>query len=156
VRWLNVEAWKATAVVKKTFVDSGVLIAAARGSDEVALRAMEILDDPERTFASSAFVRLEVLPKALYHRNAAAAEFYEAFFSSVKDWAEPVERVTRDAHQEAVQSGLSALDALNVASAAAVGPMSLSLPRSQPDLSIELHPYRSFQSGPRLKRSAFS
>jgi hypothetical protein len=52
---------------KLTFVDSGVLIAAARGADEVARRAMTVLDDPDRTFASSALVRLEVLPKALRH-----------------------------------------------------------------------------------------
>jgi hypothetical protein len=47
---------------KRTFVGSGVLVGAARGTEEVARRAMAVLDDPERTFASSALVRLEVLP----------------------------------------------------------------------------------------------
>lgn len=61
-------------------MDSGVLIAAARGTDEAARRAMAVLDDPERSFASSAFVRLEVLPKALRHRREAEARFYETFF----------------------------------------------------------------------------
>jgi hypothetical protein len=43
-----------------TFIDAGVLIAAARGSTVQASRAMGILDDPEREFAASAFPRLEV------------------------------------------------------------------------------------------------
>jgi hypothetical protein len=39
--------------VKRTFVDADVLIAAARGGDVQAARAMEILDDPEREFAAA-------------------------------------------------------------------------------------------------------
>lgn len=44
--------------MKLTFVDAGVLIAAARGSDDVARRAMEVLDDPDRrapNFCASEF-----------------------------------------------------------------------------------------------------
>ncbi len=48
--------------MKRTFVDSGVLIAAARGNEDVARQAMAVLDDPEREFASSPLVKLEVLP----------------------------------------------------------------------------------------------
>jgi hypothetical protein len=51
------------------FVDASVLIAAARGADAIALLAMEVLDDPNNRFASSAFVRLEVLPKAVFHKR---------------------------------------------------------------------------------------
>ena len=39
--------------MKLTFVDSGVLIAAGRGTQEVSDVAMSILNDPEREFASS-------------------------------------------------------------------------------------------------------
>jgi len=39
--------------VKLTFVDAGVLIAAARGGSEQAQRALAVLDDPEREFAAS-------------------------------------------------------------------------------------------------------
>jgi hypothetical protein len=42
--------------VKLTFVDAGVLIAAARGGNVKASRAMEIFDDPEREFALSCWV----------------------------------------------------------------------------------------------------
>jgi hypothetical protein len=69
--------------VKLTFGDAGVLIAAARGGNVQATRAMEILDDPEREFAASIFLRLEVLPQAVFNKRVAEAAFYEAFFSSV-------------------------------------------------------------------------
>jgi len=36
-----------------TFVDAGVLIAGARGNAEVSARAIAILHDPNRSFASS-------------------------------------------------------------------------------------------------------
>jgi len=38
---------------KLVFVDAGVLIATARGDDEVAERAIEVLDNPDVSFASS-------------------------------------------------------------------------------------------------------
>lgn len=104
----------------RTFIDAGVLIAAARGVGAVAARAMEILDDPGREFASSAFIQLEVLPKAVYHRNAAEVEFYETFFDSVTIWAEDLEAIARSAYQEACSLGLAAMDALHVAAAVAV------------------------------------
>jgi predicted nucleic acid-binding protein len=106
--------------MKITFIDSGVLLAAVRGTDEVARRAMEVLDDPDRTFASSVFVRLEVLSKALYNNSRVEAEFYEAFFATVSHWAEPIEQITAEAYPEAVKVGLAAMDALHVAAAAAV------------------------------------
>ena len=55
--------------MKATFVDSGVLIAAARGEGGLAVRALAVLDDPERQFATSNLVKLEVLPKAIYQKN---------------------------------------------------------------------------------------
>lgn len=64
-----------------TFVDSGVLISAARGQDKtLKARALAILNDPQRDFASSSFVRLEVLPKAIWTRKQDEQTFYETFF----------------------------------------------------------------------------
>ena len=51
------------------YVDSGVLLAAAWGVDAIAQEAFAVLDDPDVQFASSIFVKLEVLPKALYNRR---------------------------------------------------------------------------------------
>lgn len=106
---------------KLTYVDSGVLIAASHGAGEVAQRARDILDDPERDFASSEFVKLEVLPKAVYHGNRNEIEFYESFFERVLRWAGPLDRIVASALDEAKGVGLSAMDALHVASAAATG-----------------------------------
>ena len=107
--------------MKRTFVDAGVLIAAARGTDEIARRAMRVLDDPDREFASSAFVKLEVLPKAIYHKRQDESEFYREFFSAVALWADDVESVVGRADQYATSDGLAALDALHVAAAALTG-----------------------------------
>jgi predicted nucleic acid-binding protein len=102
------------------FIDAGVLILAARGEQDAAVKAMAILDDTAREFASSEFVRLEVLPKAVYYRNAAEVKFYELFFSSVKHWARISETLIEEAYGEARQTGLAAMDALHVAAAASV------------------------------------
>jgi predicted nucleic acid-binding protein len=109
-------------VVKRlVFVDTGVLIAAARGSDEAAQRAMQILDDPDSSFASSIFVQLEVLPKPVYHKKRDEVAFYETFFEAVSAWADPGSQLIQNAYDEAARIGLSAMDALHVAAAAAIG-----------------------------------
>ena len=94
---------------KLTFLDSGVLIAAARGADEVARLAMTVLDDPDRTFASSALVRLEVLPKALRHHRESEARFYETFFQSVSAWASIGDPLAEEAFLQARNFDLHAM-----------------------------------------------
>ena len=104
----------------RTYVDAGVLIAAARGVAPIAIKALEILDDPDREFVSSVFLKLEVLPKAMYYKNEDEAAFYSTFFDAVTHWAEPLETIVRDAFNEACGRGLAAVDALHVASAASL------------------------------------
>ncbi len=105
----------------RTYIDSGVVIAAARGTDTVSKSAMLILDDPRREFASSAFVRLEVLPKAQFHRRHEEAAFYDAFFETVAAWPDDLPAVVEEAQQIAARYGLGAFDALHVAAALAAG-----------------------------------
>jgi predicted nucleic acid-binding protein len=135
---------------KLVFVDAGVLIAAARGIGEVAQRAMAELDDPDHEFASSQFVKLEILPKPLYYRKRAEAEFYRAFFDSVTVWATPSERLIQDAFDEAAKVGLSALDALHVAAAASVAAAEFitSEKATTPIHRTGLVPVRSILPGP--------
>lgn len=71
----------------RTYLDSGVPIAAIRGDSDLSTRRLALLLDPGRTFVSSAFLRLELLPKAVYHRNGVEVEFHERFFSRVSSWA---------------------------------------------------------------------
>lgn len=79
------------------------------------------MDDPERTFAASEFLRLEVLPKARFHQNKDETDFYDEFFESVERWASPDRDLIGVALRVATNAGLAALDALHVAAALAVG-----------------------------------
>jgi predicted nucleic acid-binding protein len=106
---------------KKTYVDAGVLIGAVRGQADVAVKAMQILDDPAREFVASPFLKLEVLPKAVYEKRQAEVEFYEAFFAAVRHWVTKIDRVVKAAQQHAQTKGLAALDALHIAAAIAAG-----------------------------------
>jgi predicted nucleic acid-binding protein len=101
--------------LKRTFIDSGVLIAAAIGTPDISSRAREVLDDPDREFVSSDFVRLEVSPKAMYQRRDGEAAFYAAFFHSVAVWVPVSDGLINLAFDQATRFGLSALDALHVA-----------------------------------------
>ena len=106
---------------KKTFVDTGVLIAAARGEKDEAEQAMKIIDDLDREFVASPFLKLEVLPKAVYGKREAEASFYETFFDAVTYWADSVKEITTNAYAEACKFGLGAMDALHIAAAVSAG-----------------------------------
>ncbi len=92
-----------------TFVDSGVLITAIRGHDPLLKkRALNLLTDPQREFASSAFIRLEVMPKAIWIKNQTEQDFYDFFFNSVRHWLVDYAAVIAEAEQEAKTYGLGA------------------------------------------------
>ena len=101
----------------RTFLDAGVLISATTGRDALFDRAWDILNDPERVFLTSEFVRLEVLPKARYFHHQEEADWYAMFFTDVAETVPLSEVLIRQAHHEAEQAGLDALDALHVAAA---------------------------------------
>ena len=103
--------------MKLTFVDSGVLIAAFRGTDREGRLALEILDDTQRAFASSIFVRLETIPKPTFFKREEEFQFYEEFFRRVSKWAIVDLDLTDSALDVASSAGLSALDSLNLAAA---------------------------------------
>lgn len=100
-----------------TYVDSGVLIYAARGNPDTAALALPFLEDVERQFVTSEYVRLEVLPKALFNRNAEEADYYNAFFAMAARNVPTSVALLELAMEEATRSGLSAIDAIHVACA---------------------------------------
>jgi predicted nucleic acid-binding protein len=106
--------------MKITYIDSGVLLSATDGVGRIAEKALEILGDSQREFASSEFVKLEVSPKAIYHKQTKEAQFYEEFFSDVTYWASDLTYIVQEAYQIAAQYGLAAMDALHVAAALSV------------------------------------
>ena len=82
---------------------------------------MVVLSEPTREFISSEYVRLEVLPKSVFHGFEAESGFYEAFFEGTVSCL-PYEALNlNDAFEEACRSGLSAIDAIHVSAAAQSG-----------------------------------
>lgn len=104
-----------------TYIDSGVLLSATTGVGRIAEKALEILEDPQREFASSEFVKLEVTPKAVYNKQTEEAQFYEEFFNDVMYWANDLTHIVQEAYKIASHYGLAAMDALHVAAALSVG-----------------------------------
>ena len=60
----------------RTYLDSGVLITAYNGAPELKEPALRVLEDPERVFLCSPFVRLETTPKALFNKRSGEHRFY--------------------------------------------------------------------------------
>jgi len=105
----------------RTYLDAGVLIIAARGVGDASDRALTILEERDREFVSSLFLKLEVLPKAIYNQQSDEVAFYEDFFTAVTDWVSEEDVISQQACQIACRYGLAAMDALHVASALALG-----------------------------------
>lgn len=103
-----------------TFVDASLLIRAAVKPTAITfathLRALQILGDPDREFAASEFLRLEVLPIATYFRKQRELKFYEKFFAGVTHWADDAALIA-PALALASQHGLGAIDALHICAA---------------------------------------
>ncbi len=105
-----------------TFVDTGILITAARGQNlSLKLKALAIINDPQREFASSRFVWLETMPKAVWVKNQAERTLYETFFNCVTHWPSDYDAVIARAEKEAPIHGLGGMDALHIAAAVLLG-----------------------------------
>ena len=102
-------------------MDSGVLIAAARGSGKLGQAALDIIADAAREFVCSDYVRLEVIPKPKYFGNESEVRFYEEYFKNVAQWLPFDDSDWEQAFYEACLSGLQAMDALHVVVAAGSG-----------------------------------
>ena len=104
----------------RTFLDAGILIAVVRGQAKEAARALAILEDPERSFLTSDFLRMEVLPKAIYYQRSAEVALYERYFARAQSIPISAALVAQ-AYLEACACGLAALDALHLTFAKAGG-----------------------------------
>jgi hypothetical protein len=101
--------------VIRTYIDSGVLIAAARGKGPLFQKAIAILRDTSaREFVSSDYVKLEIIPKPTYFGRQAELDFYDAFFSTVSAWFTFDAAHMQQGLTEACQSGLGALDSVHI------------------------------------------
>jgi predicted nucleic acid-binding protein len=100
----------------RTFLDSGVLIAAYKGSPSIKASATNFLDDANRVFLSSPFVRHEVSPKALYNRQQDEHSFYQKYFEQAA-FCDDLKSILSHAGKESAKSGVGAMDSLHIAAA---------------------------------------
>ena len=101
----------------KTYLDSGVLLAAWKGNSPRSVAARKVLEDESREFCTSDAVKLELLPKPTFEKRRAEIEFYNAYFSDAAD-SEPLSAEWgREALALARKFGLASVDALHLASA---------------------------------------
>ena len=100
----------------RTFCDAGVLIAAARSVGPDRLRALQLLEEPERVFLTSPFIHLEVVPKTIFYKKRLEQSFYDRYFNNAV-WFRQLDKIEAAAQTEAAKAGLSAMDALHVAAA---------------------------------------
>jgi hypothetical protein len=106
----------------RSFVDSGVLIDAARLASPSAGRALQLLGDPDRTLLTSPFVYLETVPKAEYMRRSPEIQLYDSFFrDAAVEWCKDWQGTYEIAREQARRFGMSAVDALHVAAAHLLG-----------------------------------
>ena len=104
-----------------TYVDSGVLIYAAKGTDDAAALALPFLQDQNRQFVTSDYVRLEVLPKSVFHGNVVETQFYNGFFRINTRVIKTSDALLHLAMEEACRTGTSAMDAIHIACAVFAG-----------------------------------
>ena len=105
-----------------TFLDAGVLIAATRPAGEAQDRALRLIADPERSFVSSPFLRLEVLPKPHFNGRFSEARFLDSFFAThVEYWQHDLAALVNSAEELAKRHGLSAINATHAATALVTG-----------------------------------
>lgn len=104
----------------RSFLDSGVLLAAVKSAERDREKALQLLEDPDRLFLTSPFVHLELVPKAVFHKKRLERDFYEVYFSRA-EWCRDAAKILSVATVEAAGHGLSAMDALHLAAARILG-----------------------------------
>lgn len=105
---------------KRTYLDSGVLLAAFAAQGDVGIKALEVLDDPDRHLVISDAVKLELLPKPIYEKRKEEVEFYQAVFEQAECLSWSLDTLQ---HSQGVaeQHGIAAVDAIHVATALDAG-----------------------------------
>jgi predicted nucleic acid-binding protein len=103
--------------MKRTYIDANVLIAAFQGDESISQRAMEILNDPERSLVVSDYLRLEVLPKPTFLKRLEEVAFMESVLNDASETIPSFPEVTAQALQLASEYDIAPMDALHVGAA---------------------------------------
>ena len=102
--------------LNRTFLDSGVLIAAYSAQRDLKNTALTVLEDRNRVFLSSPYIRHELCPKALFNKRHMEDRFYREYFQRATMFND-VRLILERASREAARSGVSAMDSLHLAAA---------------------------------------
>lgn len=105
-------------MMKRTYIDASVMIAAFRGDESTARRAMAVLDDPERTLVVSDYLRLEVTPKPTFYNKSEEVNFMLVIFEKAAESVHPSTDLINRALEFAARYDLSPLDALHAGASA--------------------------------------
>jgi predicted nucleic acid-binding protein len=101
----------------RTYLDANVLIAAFQGKEPLAANALQVLDDPGRTFVVSDFLRLEVLPKPTFHNRTTEIEFMNLVLDKAQESVTADKGLTEKAIKMASRYDLSPVDSLHISAA---------------------------------------
>ena len=104
-------------MVKRTYLDTNVLIDAFQGENDAAIRALEVLDDPERRFVVSDYLRLELLPHPTFLGRTEEVQFMRTFFENAAEDVPPSQELTGCALDMASKYDMTAIDALHIGTA---------------------------------------
>ncbi len=104
--------------MKRTYIDANVLIAAFQGEEQVAQRALRVLDDPDCKLVVSDYLRLEVLPKPTFHKRQEEVEFMQAVFDGAAENLSTSSDLTGCALSMASKYDMTPIDALHIGAAA--------------------------------------
>jgi predicted nucleic acid-binding protein len=104
-------------VAVRTYIDSGVLIAAFKGDAKSSAAALSFLNDPLREYITSDYVKIELLPKSVYHKNQAEQDFYETYFKRTSMRVPSSDALLIFAIEEGGKTGILGIDAIHVACA---------------------------------------
>lgn len=119
-----------------------MIYAAKRRSAETFARrsrALLILGDPNREFAASEFLKMEILPFAIHYNKEREIKFYKTFLSGVVKWADWTTLLS-PAYEIGSQYAVGVIDALHVAAAKQLGAEFISAERPTKPV------YRAYQN----------
>lgn len=105
---------------RRTYLDSGVLIALAQGEERRYQAAADLVRQADRRFVSSDMAWLETVPSAAFARLAPVRDIYEWFFAGAEMIAIDADIVT-EAKALAMRFGVTGADAIHAAAALHAG-----------------------------------
>lgn len=98
----------------RTYLDTGVIMRGFQVGLKIKDPASNILTDPRREFVVSDVLKIELLPKPRFHKQAKELDFYEQFFRQAVLQIETTPAIMARAIDLASQFNVASCDALHL------------------------------------------